>query len=460
MSYHDRYRSYDDDRRTMYTTSSRRYSDSDQSDVSYMSKSTAPTEYDYCSKSHSYPHYHVDEVTPEEPFEEDEGCYEYLCQSPSEETAASDPRSSVETYASTVPSIHELDNEPPEFELPSFQPQLRYPDDLPATPADFAELFPSTRRLAIAHDDSAMDGNMNLKINTQVKHRGRIQNLTLFHLRMYDLKNRDFSLRRYDRGSGREVCHTLRKYRKSAAERPPALRRSWSSAIATLRSKSERKTPAPRRSDSGYESDLNYGQRCVNPGGDAKSRPQIPTNTTKLEFSNYAQVEVKRHGTGSSKRYEFEYWGIAYHWKRIVRKEGQGTHVSYHLFRAGNDQPLAHIVPDPLGAFEQHEEKLKGGWVPPCSMWISDERICHMQKDVSDVVVASGITALVDDCIKSRFHSKQSHRLSIPMSKLSLDMDHVVGPKRLIDAVRSRPSTSQGTTSHRFTPVRQSSYDR
>lgn len=455
MTYHDHYRSYDDDRHTLYSASSRRYSDSDTSDDSHHSKSTAPTEYDYCYTVPSYPSYCMDEVMPEEQLDENDTCYEEPeCQPPSVSTAESNPRASVETYASTVPSIHEPDTEEPAFDMPIYQPQLYFSDDLPATPSDFAELFPSTRRLMIAHDDAASDGNMNLKINTQVKDRGRIQNLTLFHLRMYDLKNREFSLRRYDRGSGREVCHTLRKYRKTAAEKRPAFQRSWSNALATFRSISENKMSTPRRSDSGYESELNFADCRPRSAGAFTSRSKIPTNTTKMEFSNYAQVEVKRRGTRSNKRYDFEYWGNSYQWKRVVRKEGQGTQVSYHLFHAGNDQPLAHIVPDPLGAFEKHEEELKGGWVPPCSMWISDQRICHMQNDVSDVVVAAGIVALVDDCIKSRFHNKPSRHLSIPMAKLSLDMDNVVKPKKLINGVLSRPSTSQGMTSHRFTPLR------
>ena len=414
MSYHVRHQ-FDDDERLSIYASPRRYSDSDQSDDSYQSRSTAPTEYDYCYKSPSHHDYHIKEVMPEEKLD-DAQHYDYQYQPPPEQSVtARDARCSVQTYASTVPTLHERDDDQAEFELPLYQPQLFYSDDLPATPADFAQLFPSTRRLMIAHDDSASDGNMNLKINTQLKHRGRIQNLTLFHLRMYDLRSREFSLRRYDRGSGREVCHTVRKHGKTASERRPVLQRSWSSAIATLRSMSDHKMAVPRRSDSGYESHLNLDHSGFKSADNIQSRPQTPKDTIKLEFSNYAQVKVKCRGTGSSKRYDFEYWGNIYHWKRAVRKGGQGKEVAYHLFQTGYDQPLAHIVPDPLGSFEKHEEELKGGWVPPCSMWISDERVCRMQNDVSDVVVAAGLIALVDDCIGSRFRGKDIHRMAAPM---------------------------------------------
>ncbi|MBE7181245.1 MAG: hypothetical protein INR71_08560, partial [Terriglobus roseus] len=38
----------------------------------------------------------------------------------------------------------------------------------PATPSDFAELFPSSRELLIRHDDTTVDGNMNLRVDADV----------------------------------------------------------------------------------------------------------------------------------------------------------------------------------------------------------------------------------------------------------------------------------------------------
>ena len=101
---------------------------------------------------------------------------------------------------------------------------------------------------------------------------------------------------------------------------------------------------------------------------------QLPTNTIKLEFSNYAHVDIKRRGAGSNKRYEFAYWGAAYRWQRVSIQRGKIEEVSYHLLRGGtehDDMPLAHIVPVPLTANEAFDEDDKGGWIPPCSLWMS-----------------------------------------------------------------------------------------
>lgn len=57
----------------------------------------------------------------------------------------------------------------------------------------------------------------------------------------------------------------------------------------------------------------------------------------------------------------------------------------------------------------------------------------------SSVVVATGLLALVDDCIKRRFHSSQSTQLHIPLIRNKLHLDYV-GPKRLIDEMFNRTS--------------------
>lgn len=50
--------------------------------------------------------------------------------------------------------------------------------------------------------------------------------------------------------------------------------------------------------------------------------------------------------------------------------------------------------------------------------------------------------ALVDDCIKRRFSSKQSTQLHIPLLRNKMHIDYI-GPKKLIDEVFHR--TGRGT---------------
>lgn len=292
-----------------------------------------------------------------------------------------EPRISAETYASTTSSIEDLRDDLPPFEVPEVSD---YPSEiLPSTvlissPEEFAEYFPSTQMLSIRHDDSTMDGNMNLRINTEARTlEGEKIELQLFHLRMHDLKRREFSLRRYSRDSGREVCHSSRKYTTPSVMRRPGLQQSMSNAFSSLRSKSESKTSTTRslkRHDSGYgslyEEDIKEDIASQSPRP-SNSIP-IPTNTTQLEFSNYAHLEVKRRGAKTCKGYEIEYWGTKYTWRRVVVRSTHFEEVSYHLVNTKTSAPLAHIVQVPLSGSEQREETAKGGWVPPCSMFLEN----------------------------------------------------------------------------------------
>lgn len=307
-----------------------------------------------------------------------------------EKEPQSSPRTSVDTYASTVVSEDEVEipEDLPEYALPEYISRPYDSSVLPATPSDFSDLFPSHRRLAIRHDDTTLDGNMNLRIDADVLIGRRKCDMTLFHLRMHDLKNREFSLRRYCRDSGREVCHSVQKHQKPVAEKRPGFQRSLSNALNSMRPKSEARTPtlaSLKRNDSGYGSmhsvDFDQEER---PRSAGNAIEQAMTSTVKLEFSNYAQVEIKRTGTKANKRYEFEYWGVHYSWKRVVRRHESSKQVSFALFRSGSEQPLAFIVPVPLSRSQAHNERKKGGWIPPCSMWISDNKIVKSQKDVSE----------------------------------------------------------------------------
>jgi len=375
---------------------------------------------------------------------------------------------SVDTYASTVPSEEALIEDLDHFHLPEYTAQ-HYDTAIPATPSDFSELFPSHRRLAIRHDDSTLDGNLNLRIDTEVHASGRRCDMTLFHLRMHDLKERQFSLRRYCRDSGREVCHSLLKSAKPKAvpEKRPGFQRSLSNALNNFLPKSPESKPSAmsslKRNDSGYGSmhsgDFDDDDEDLLPITD-ESKTQQPqmTHTMKLEFSNYAQLDVTRAGAKASKRYEFSYWGVSYSWKRIIQRRHDGVQqVSFHLVRAGSEEVLAYIIPISLSPSEAREEEAKGGWIAPCTMWIADERIVRSQKDVSDVVVAAGLMALVDHTIRDRFHSKQEKPSILPKVEY-------VGPKRLINEMfrpnhrspsykadsrsSSRPSTSHGYPNH------------
>ena len=354
-------------------------SGSECSDYSYHSRSTAPTD---CSVRPSAHHRDVD-ISYYKPEPRWEG---------SSADDFSDPRGSVETYASTIPSDAEVEEEYPVFEEPPESFDEHYePTAYPSTPSEFASYFPSTRRLHLRHDDT-VDGNMNVRVDTEFHlPSGQRADLTLFHLRMHDLKNRDFSLRRYCRDSGREVCHSSRKYTKPALERRPTLQRSVSNAIATLKSLSENKRSTKtslKRTDSGYDSmsddGADFDPVVDTPRPSEPTSHALPTNTTNLEFSNYAHVDLKRRGAKSSKRYEFEYWGQRYVWRRVARKDGVSKSMSYHLYCSDRATPIAHIVPTPLTPTESMEEEARGGWIPPSSMWFSDLDVMSGGHDVAE----------------------------------------------------------------------------
>ncbi|KAK1755564.1 hypothetical protein QBC47DRAFT_191266 [Echria macrotheca] len=387
------------------------------------------------------------------------------------------PGSSVDTFASTTVSTQEvdamdLDESPMDDEsytippLPVYRREVVEPNVRASTPQDFAKLFPSLNRLTIRHDEFTPDGNMNLRVDTVVTGRRRTA-IQLFHLRMYDLAKREFSLRRYCRDSGREVCNSKRKYVEPAVAKPksdperPTLKRSMSSAIKTLSGRPalrRAKSTAATRPNTGYstsDGDDEYFNDRSNlsalsldsRGGKTKLHKPMPTNTIKLEFSNYARVDVHRRGGKNSKRYEFDWWGHHYHWKRAVDK--QLGLVSFHLIRDGNaGAPVAHIVPEMRSPSQVLADENAGGWVPPCFMWIADEAVVDAVTDVADVIMATGLMALVDDCIKERWQPKKVHRIPVPLTHRTMSfgpvaprsfMQHVFG-RRYSDHHSNPPS--------------------
>ncbi|KAI1083575.1 hypothetical protein F5B20DRAFT_411326 [Whalleya microplaca] len=374
------------------------------------------------------------------------------------------PRSSVDTYSSQASSDESDDMEveedmecseiPP---LPIYRHEIEDINVRPSSPEEFATLFPSRNRLTIRHDDFTPDGNMNLRVDTVVSGRRR-KTVQLFHLRMYDLNKREFSLRRYCRDSGREVCNSKRKYIEPACASRPTSQRSMSNAMKNFTKRpqlarvptggsmfSARSRPGTSGSAAAADDDVADTFACT----DKKQKtPPLATDTIKLEFSNYARVDVRRRGNKSSKRYEFEWWGHNYSWKRVSDKL-TGS-VSFHLLRDGNiNAPVAHIVPETRSPNQVAIDEQAGGWVPPCHMWISDESILDAVTDVADVIVSTGLMSLVDNCVKERWQTKKIHRIGLPLTSKTLDVE-VISPRAFVQQMFARRNSNPRPRPLRF----------
>jgi hypothetical protein len=358
-------------------------SGSECSDNSNHSRSTAPTVYSVG------PTFKREDIAVVPTFYEDEQ-WELASRSSQERRYSVSSVESYSTIASTIASEAGVEEEY-FYDEPELQYEHQASNVLASTPSEFAAHFPSTRRLHIHHDDT-VDGNMNLRVDADAQiESGRNVDLTLFHLRMHDLKNREFSFRRHSRDSGREICHTSRKHIKPAVETRPGLPRSMSNAWTSLRSKSASKCSSIssfKRTDSGHasmhedEEDSDGGFHI--PKSSSATNLTLRTNTIQLEFSNYAHVDLKSRGLSASKHYDFEYWGTQYAWRRTVNKAGMSREVSYHLYNQKTNIAVAHIVPEPMTLAEAEIESAKGGWVPSCSMWISDDKIIAGLTDVAE----------------------------------------------------------------------------
>ncbi|KAH6659738.1 hypothetical protein BKA67DRAFT_529877 [Truncatella angustata] len=429
-----------------HTTSTRdsRRSDESYDQYSYDSRSTAPSSlYDNLGSTKASSARNPKHYT--ERYNEDLSPSTSLC-----------PRSSVETYSSKASADEIEDTEivdivddtevPP---LPIYRHEITDSNVRPSSAQDFAALFPSMNRLSIRHDDFTSDGNMNLRVDTIVSGRRR-RTVQLFHLRMYDLNKREFSLRRYCRDSGREVCNSKRKYTEPGNQSRPTLQRSVSSAMKSFTKPQLKRTPTggsvfstksrPETSHSA-NADTEFSDifsQGLSLGKITKPR-QTATNSIKLEFSNYARVDVERCGSKGSKRYEFAWWGHDYIWKRVTDKL-TGV-VSFHLFRDGpHSAPVAHIVPETRSPNQVASDENAGGWVPPCHMWLSDKDLIDAATDVADIVVATGLMALVDDCIKQRWSTKHTRqqRITLPKRSKTLDYDDHARPRSLVHKLFSR----------------------
>jgi hypothetical protein len=54
---------------------------------------------------------------------------------------------------------------------------------------------------------------------------------------------------------------------------------------------------------------------------------------------------------------------------------------------------------------EARTESRKGGWVPPSVLCMTDRSVANGPADVADVVVVTGLMALMDDTIRRRFEA-------------------------------------------------------
>ncbi|RKF56683.1 hypothetical protein OnM2_079029 [Erysiphe neolycopersici] len=345
-----------------------------QSYDSHLSKSTSPSTQDYAHTQNSIQAevFHSPPSTPDV------------------------THSSTDTYADSHVEVGVVDEKPPVYCLyPSFL-ELKsrvITTELRATNStNFAEHFPSSKILSICHDTLSSDNHMNLRVDTEdINNRGMVQ---LFHLRIQDLQMRQFSLRRYERNSGREICKTARKHVVST----PVLPRSVSTALSHFKMPSSPSNLLQKlRPDTNSHGGISI---LTTPSSIKSNSNAIATNIIRLEFSNYAQVEVKcRNGRRLGKRYEFEYWGHKYVWRRVGKREAKYKGISYHLNRAGHATAIAYIVPEVQNQWQQYQERKAGNWVPPCGMWIAETALTE-GCDVADVVIATGLISLVDDNIE------------------------------------------------------------
>jgi hypothetical protein len=73
------------------------------------------------------------------------------------------------------------------------------------------------------------------------------------------------------------------------------------------------------------------------------------------------------------------------------------------------------------------------------------------------VVIATGLIALVDDCIKRKFHARSTRGVVIPVPRFRVDMEYI-STKHSDNDYTSRPSTRDATTTRRPSLFRKGSH--
>lgn len=357
--------------------------------------------------------------------------------------------------------------EPEDVEYISYQPEYESTSSssinaIPTDSSSFAALFPTDKRINIQHPDTT-DGNGSLVLSREVSGGHGKVNMELFHLRVKDMSERKFSLRRYCRDSERELCKSYICNEPPLGQRP-TLSRSVSNALSALKRtnsdsshKSQKSTASQKsidnmklvRQDSGYETQSDCESDIEEEEEEEHVAPTLgPKNTIKLEFGNYMRMEVERSTdvAPAKKHWDFEYWGNKYSWRRESKQDAVlGKSYSYFLQERKNGREMARIISQPRTKKEQKAEQAMGGWVPPCTLIIHDEEALT-KAELADVCVATGMMVLVDDCCRRR--EKQQKAAGKPKYAVEFVtpkkmVEHMMGKK--LENESSRPSTPKRT---------------
>ncbi|KAI1129855.1 hypothetical protein F5Y10DRAFT_237408 [Nemania abortiva] len=294
-------------------------------------------------------------------------------------------------------------------QLPLLSPEMIPRNPQPSTPKEFADLFPSGDYLTIQHADFASDSNMNLTVETLMPDElGR--RFQLFHLRMYDLSKRRFSLRRYCRDSGCEVSQSRRKY--VGPDNRPILQRSFTEAIKRLGDRSTDRQLEPDIVDArrSLAATAGYSPWVSVDNNISDTKDLQPTDLIRLEFKNYTTIEIQYVNSRKTRSYQFGYWGTEYSWNRVLDEDS----VSFHLFRGSDrEDPVATI--DPVAGSPERiaADRLAGAWVPPHLMRLIDSNSFKNAEGIADVIMATGLTILVDDRIREEWEEQRVPRRAL-----------------------------------------------
>ncbi|KAI1198514.1 hypothetical protein F5X97DRAFT_148646 [Nemania serpens] len=140
------------------------------------------------------------------------------------------------------------------------------------------------------------------------------------------------------------------------------------------------------RHDSGDE--VSYSWR-----GGSYAHNSRTSGTILLDMKSDTEIEIKYDTTQGRKGYRFIYREVEYEWRVEYR-----NHVMLYLSR-DSDGEISMAIMD---AESREDNDLKAGHlVPPCSMWLTNE-IGLEDPNIANVIVATGLTVLVDNSVRHR----------------------------------------------------------
>ncbi|KAI1735610.1 hypothetical protein F4680DRAFT_434538 [Xylaria scruposa] len=214
---------------------------------------------------------------------------------------------------------------------PAYSPVITLQPPKARTFRGHGGVFRSFDAFIIRHDDSTPDGNMNLVVDTVSGRKQPDRHYRLYYLRMHNLSRREFSLERYYYPGSNEVCQSRQK----------------------------------------------------------------DADVIRLELRDHKTTEIKYVTSQEAQTYRFSYWRLKYEWKRVVNN----SLVSFYLFQnpkredsergdtvredseredserkdwAGERDPVASLVPVVRQPEEVTTDELRGVWVPPYHMRLTD----------------------------------------------------------------------------------------